>query len=183
VEPAPEPNPTPNPATTSAPTSGGAEMVLAGVPEGYRCAGQPPGDWGDLGTKISAEQCQDRCLANDHCRFAVYKTTARSCTKFHECNSPYDQKPDFAVWAKHNGGSPEMVLADVPEGQRCSGQPPSGRWGDLGTKITAQKCQDRCLAKDSCRFALYKGGSCSSFHECSPPHETKPGFQVWKKMR
>lgn len=72
------------------------------LPQGHRCAGQPPGKWGDLG-KTSATQCKEACLKRDSCAYAVYKRGGRptkgSCTSFAECDET-EAKKGFDVWMK-----------------------------------------------------------------------------------
>lgn len=64
-----------------------------------RCKGRPgPADigkkgiWGDnwnnLGVKLSEQQCQDACLDEPLCKFAVYHQQKKHCTAFDKCDSP-----------------------------------------------------------------------------------------------
>jgi hypothetical protein len=74
-------------------------MVLANVPAGHRCKGAPLSGWGGLGSGLSSEACQDACLADPMCKFAVYKQDNQKCSSFEFCSETIEQS-GFTVWAK-----------------------------------------------------------------------------------
>lgn len=217
--PSPGPSPSPSPSATVAPT--GAPSPSPGPTTGEdvmepfgsansKCKGNPPFGWGDLGKKLSQEQCQRKCLEKSECSFAVYNAARkkRTCTSYETCTTMSKNK--FQVWAKIGGESPSpeptaapsstpeptaapspssatMKPANVPAGKRCGGQPPSGKWADLGKGIDEDACQDKCLQRDSCQFAVYKTHkkvaktTCTSFSVCKP-YDIRAGFKVWEKV-
>lgn len=73
-----------------------------------------------------------------------------------------------------------MMDAAVPEGKRCKGKPVGG-WGKLGVGVTAEACQQACIALQTCVFAVYKQGRCSHFRKCAK-FKKQAGFSVWKKV-
>jgi len=55
-----------------------------------------------------------------------------------------------------------------------------GGWGGLGKGLTADDCQQACLAEVTCKFATYKQGTCSQFKACEK-HKKQAGLTVWSK--
>jgi hypothetical protein len=73
------------------------------VPPGHRCAGAPRridgATWGNLGMGTTPQACQEACLSDARCSFAVFKTTRGACSAYSSC-SQFDERADFLVWMK-----------------------------------------------------------------------------------
>jgi hypothetical protein len=79
------------PVTASASSQCFAMVNISG-PANVRCRGGPLGNggpwgsgWGGLGRGVTIETCQDECLRDPECRFAVFRVSSGSCSKFGTC--------------------------------------------------------------------------------------------------
>lgn len=69
------------------------------LPPKHVCAGKPPKGWANLGKKKSQEQCQNLCLQDSGCLFAVLNTKSGKCSGWKEC-SEFQKKRNYKVWKK-----------------------------------------------------------------------------------
>merc|ERR1719330_1174393 len=115
---APTPVPTPRQDPTAAPSPAPTQCVMetATVPEGKRCKGKPVGGWEGLGKGLTEAECQQACIAEDGCVFAVYKSAKKSCAYFQEC-SKYKRQAGFVIWEKRceDGRPPNPACAPLCE--------------------------------------------------------------------
>jgi len=167
-------------------------MIKSGLPPRHRCKGFPSSGWDGLGKGLSAEQCQENCLVDASCKFAVFRPDTGGCSSFATCSSWKHVSWSPVVSSKHVSSpftvsvSPgQMVDAGVPAGKRCAGDPVGG-WDDLGVGVTAQQCQRACHHSPPCMFAVFRHdsgdvGRCSSFASCSPEKSVEWTVTVWKK--
>merc|ERR1712232_95788 len=166
-------------------------MIDFGMPAtNTRCAGKPilrdgcTSPWGCLGTRVTRHQCQQACLDDPECAFAIYDRRAGKnlCSGFTSCSSPYKE----IAW------TPEVFekvpiasyFAAVGAGkQRCTGNPNGKGWDGLGFG-TLSNCLNKCQKTSECNFAVFNpiSGGCSSFASCSfrPVEDWSPS--VWKKL-
>lgn len=107
----PTAQPTVSPTQPPSPTPTPCNMVDAGVPAGRRCKGKPVGGWGKLGTDLSASECQEACLADASCNFAVYKQGM--CSNFKVCKKTRKQA-GFMIWRKSCDADPSPNPACIP---------------------------------------------------------------------
>jgi len=89
-------------------------MIDASVPGGHRCSGKPPSGWGSLGFGLSPKTCQDACLLDPLCNFAVYKEKKGVCTGFGLCNR-FKKQGGFTVWKKVLPTSSTTSTTSEPE--------------------------------------------------------------------
>merc|ERR1712039_255097 len=96
---APSPAPSPSSPTPAPPRMAPADFV----PPGHRCYGAPLViggiKWGSLGVGKTPLACQDACLSDARCNFAVFKTTNGACSAFSSCSKTQEQA-HFSIWMK-----------------------------------------------------------------------------------
>merc|ERR1712187_351958 len=64
------------------------------------------GAWGDLGTKITKEECLARCLRMDTCRFVSYRSSGnQQCTSFKSCKKLLSVD-SHTTWEKAGASDP-----------------------------------------------------------------------------
>merc|ERR1712032_1184565 len=151
---------TPMPSTdlpTTTLVTPGTHMTLADIPHGYRCKGAPLSGWGGLGSELSPQQCQDACLADPQCMFAVYKTGNGKCSSFRHC-SDHLLQAGFVVWEKTSAattGTSTVALTTSTTVTSFS-EPPCAREAQMnacvsqGGVFVCKTCADRGSSEPCC---------------------------------
>mmetsp|Transcript_21585 Transcript_21585/g.36987 ORF Transcript_21585/g.36987 Transcript_21585/m.36987 type:complete len:598 (+) Transcript_21585:65-1858(+) len=75
------------------------QIVNMSVSEESSCRGHPSSGWGSFGKNLQPDACQQKCLADESCKFVVYRRKNGACTNFASCD---DTKvaTGFTIFAK-----------------------------------------------------------------------------------
>jgi len=110
----PPPTPVPTPAPTVAPTPAPdvCKMVEMSFSKTKKCTGKATTTW----KPVSAEQCQDNCVAAEECAFAMFKNG--KCFSYANCDKQKD-KSGFTVWQKVCVPAPSPAPTPKPTPEEC----------------------------------------------------------------
>jgi hypothetical protein len=122
-----------------------AGMVQLDIPSSQRCVGLPMmKSWDVLGRPTEAEECEQKCLDEASCSFAVFHEKRKRCALFEACEKVKTTSLTWKVFAKPGDG----------------GDPPTPRLQQLAAR---KCCRAECVAPTNFdEQRCFRGLTCSA---------------------
>merc|ERR1712176_995444 len=103
-----------------------------------KCRGRPMSGWGGLGKSLGRTDCQQKCLEDTSCLFAVYRPKNGACSSFASCEGPVFA-PGFIVLSR------QTILIDFEASltsmaESCSTTHEQPAFKILGCRGTDSRC-------------------------------------------